>query len=88
MTQESSVTDGGRSVTIVINPEAQERTNFDGIDEPRDRQRTTKKGLRAETVGLTVVIIIVWGLLLLPVIFYHLRDVSPYLANAFCIHDE
>ena len=88
MTQESSVTDGGRSVTIVINPKAQERTNFDGIDEPRDRQRTAIKWLRAETVGLTVVIIIVWGLLLLPVIFYHLPDVSPYLANAFCIHDE
>lgn len=88
---ESSLTSGDRkTVTIILNPEAQERANFDGIDEPRDRQRTAstvsrgaedveityKKWLRAEIVGLAVVIIVVWCLLLLPVIFYHLPDVS------------
>ena len=30
----------------------------------------------AEIVGLATVIVIVWGLLLLPVIFYHLPSVS------------
>jgi hypothetical protein len=48
-------------------------------DFPRTSQRRTcthKTRLRvAETVGLGTVIVIVWGLLLLPVIFYHLPDV-------------
>ena len=38
---------------------------------------THKTRLRvAEIVGLAAVIVIVWGLLLLPVIFYHLPSVS------------
>lgn len=63
----------------------QKRANFDVIDEPSDRQRSytvnrsaedvDNKWLRAEIVGLAVVIVIVWGLLLLPVIFYHLPNV-------------
>ena len=87
MKQKSS---SGKTVTIAINPGTQERANFDGIDEPRGRLRTAstvsrsagdveityKKWLRVEIVGLAVVIIIVWGLLLLPVIFYHLPDVN------------
>ena len=93
---------GGKTVTIILNPGVQERANFDGIDEPRDRQRTAsivsrgaenveityKKWLRAEIVGLAVVIIIVWGLLLLPVIFYHLPDVSLQSYHCINIRDE
>ena len=90
MDKPSLTNDDRKTVTIILNPEApQERANFDGIDESRDRQRiastvsrgaedveiTYKKWLRAEIVGLAVVIIVVWGLLLLPVIFYHLPDV-------------
>lgn len=37
-----------------------------------DAERRYKLCLRAEVVGLCVVIVIVWGLLLLPIIFYHL----------------
>ena len=35
----------------------------------------------AETVGLGTVIVIVWGLLLLPVIFYHLSNVRLQEVN-------
>lgn len=37
-----------------------------------DAERRYKLCLRAEIVGLCVVIVIVWGLLLLPIVFYHL----------------
>lgn len=39
-------------------------------------ERRYKLWLRAETAGLAVVIIVVWGLLLLPVIFYHLPHID------------
>ena len=37
-----------------------------------DVERRYKLCLRAEIVGLCIVIVIVWGLLLLPIVFYHL----------------
>lgn len=37
-----------------------------------EAERRYKLCLRAEIVGLCVVIVIVWGLLLLPIVFYHL----------------
>ena len=39
-------------------------------------ERRYKLCLRAEIVGLCVVIVIVWGLLLLPIVFYHLPVAS------------
>ena len=44
------------------------------IEENRFRAGATRLRV-AEIVGLATVIVIVWGLLLLPVIFYHLPDV-------------
>ena len=39
-------------------------------------ERRYKLCLRAEIVGLCVVIVIVWGLLLLPIIFYHIQPAN------------
>ena len=39
-------------------------------------ERRYKLCLRAEIVGLCVVIVIVWGLLLLPIIFYHIQPTN------------
>ena len=41
-----------------------------------EAERRYKIWLRAEIVGLCIVIVIVWGLLFLPIIFYHLPIVS------------
>ena len=91
---------GLKSVTIIANPGSERKSSFDR-DEPLIRIRTAstvsrsaeeterryKMWLRAETVGLAVVIVIVWGLLLLPVIFYHLPDINvrPYACTSSCI---
>ena len=40
----------------------------------------------AEIVGLAIVIAIVWGLLLLPVIFYHLPDVSLTINTSYMLY--
>ena len=81
---------GSKNVTIIANPGSEGKSSFD-CEEPlniRNRTASTvgrgaeeierryKVWLRAETVGLAVVIIVVWGLLLLPVVFYHLPDVD------------
>ena len=43
-------------------------------------ERRYKLWLRAEIVGLCILILIVWGLLLLPIVFYHQPFVSlPYM---------
>ena len=80
---------GHRTVTIIANPAPKRSSSFDR-DEPRIRTASTvsrgaeeierryKKWLRAEVVGLAVLIIIVWGLLLLPIVFYYLPNVSYY----------
>ena len=79
--------ESGKTVTIIANPGSERTSSFDR-DVPRVRTASTvsrgaeeierryKKWLHAETVGLSVVIIVVWGLLLFPVIFYHLPNVS------------
>lgn len=41
-----------------------------------DLERRYKLCLRAEIVGLSVLIVVVWGLLSLPIVFYHLPVVS------------
>lgn len=54
-------------------------------------ERRYKLWLRAETVGLAVVIVVVWVLLLVPVIFYHLphidvmviRTLHPYTSSIY-----
>ena len=46
--------------------------NFAG----QDVERRYKICLRAEIVGLSVLIVIVWGLLSLPIVFYHIPAVS------------
>ena len=78
--------DGGASTTIANHGLTPTMDKFE-VDEPRSRgklcadaQRTCtcthKTRLRvAENVGLATVIVIVWSLLLLPVIFYHLPNV-------------
>lgn len=83
--------ESGKTVTIIANP-GSESTSSSRVDCDVPRMRTAstvsrgaeeierryKMWLRAEIVGLATVIITVWGLLLLPVIFYHLpRNVSP-----------
>ena len=90
---------GRKIVTIIANPGPERSSSFDR-NEPSPRMRTAstvsrgaeeierryKKWLRAEIVGLAVLIIIVWGLLLLPVIFYHVRPpdrVSSYYSLCF-----
>ena len=81
--------ESGKTVTIIADPGSERTSSFDR-DMPRIRTASTvsrgaeeierkyKIWLRAEIVGLVAVIIVVWGLLLLPVIFYHLpQEVSP-----------
>jgi hypothetical protein len=41
-----------------------------------EAERRYKLCLRAEIVGLCIVIVIVWGLLLLPIVFYHIPVAS------------
>ena len=79
--------ESGKTVTIIAAPGSESTSSFDR-DVPRIRTASTvsrgaeeierryKMWLRAETVGLSVVIVVVWGLLLLPVIFYYLPNVS------------
>ena len=80
---------GHRTVTITANPAPKRSSSFGREAEYRIRtastvsrgaeeiERTYKKCLRAEIAGLAVLIFIVWSLLLLPIIFYHLpRNVS------------
>ena len=88
---------GRKFVTIITNPGPERSFSFDR-DEPRMRTASTvsrgaeeierryKKWLRAEIVGLAVLIIIVWGLLLLPIIFYHLPNVQS--SDRVSIHDH
>ena len=47
-----------------------------------DAERRYKLCLRAEIVGLCVVIVIVWGLLLLPIVFYHLPLASDSVSHS------
>lgn len=42
----------------------------------KDLERRYKLCLRVEIVGLSALIVIVWGLLALPIVFYHVTDVS------------
>ena len=50
-----------------------------------DVERGYKVCLRIQIVGLSAVIVIVWTLLLLPVIFYHLPEVrKPKFTLSFC----
>ena len=79
---------GRKTVTIIPIPASERKSSFDRDERPLLRTRTAsnvsrgaeeierryKMCLRAETVGLAVVIVVVWGLLLLPVVFYHLPD--------------
>ena len=81
---------GRKTITILANPGSERKSSFDREEPLNIRSRTAitvgrgaeeierryKVWLRAETVGLAVVIIIVWDLLLLPVVFYHLPDVD------------
>lgn len=82
--------EGGGVCTTIANPgltptkysfEVDESRSYGADDSPRASQRacctcTRKTRLRvAESVGLGTVIVIVWCLLLLPVIFYHLPNV-------------
>lgn len=74
----------GGDDTIIANHGTVATANFE-LDEPRSRSDDNhgvcactckiKMLLCAEFVGLAAVIAIVWGLLLLPVIFYHLPNV-------------
>ena len=48
----------------------------DKIGHGDEAERKYKVWLRAETVGLVAVILIVWGLLILPVVIYFLPVVS------------
>ena len=52
-----------------------------------EAERRYKLCLRAEIVGLCVVIVIVWGLLLLPIVFYHIPlasvSIIKYLGMQF-----
>ena len=59
---------GGGSDTLSRSQKLESSGKF-GAD---DAERRYKVCLRAEIVGLCVVIVIVWGLLLLPIVFYHL----------------
>ena len=77
---------GRKTVTIIANPGSESLDRDELLIRTRtastvsrgaeEIERRYKMWLRAETVGLAIVIVIVWGLLLLPVIFYHLPDIS------------
>ena len=81
---------GRETVTIIPIPASERESSYDCDERPSLRTRTAstvcrgaedierryKMWLRAEIVGLAVVIVVVWGLLLLPVVFYFLPDID------------
>lgn len=83
-----------KAVMIIVNPGSEKKSSLDRDEPPihthtastvsrgaEGVERRYKKWLHAEIVGLIVLIIIVWGLLLLPVVFYYLPDIDvrPYI---------
>ena len=92
---------GRKTVTIIPIPVSERKSSFDRDERPLLRTRTAsnvsrgaeeierryKMCLRAETVGLAVVIVVVWGLLLLPVVFYHLPDniIAAHAVSTICV---
>ena len=90
--------ESGKTDTIIANPRsvASSSSRFER-DIPRcrttrtvsrgaeDVERAYKRRLRVQIVGLSAVIIIVWSLLLLPVIFYHLPKIRTPCSDC---HDK
>jgi hypothetical protein len=53
-----------------------------------EAERRYKLCLRAEIVGLCIVIVIVWGLLLLPIVFYHIPVASVSVEHSLAYYSS